>query len=88
MTTVNISKRGEIVIPKKIREQLRLEKAKTVHLAIKNNTLEILPHAPFDVVQSAKKRAERLHLDTEKIVMGSNLYDKIFEEKWTHVPGR
>ena len=86
MMQLNISKRGEIVTPKKIREHLGISHARTVVVDIKDDALELRPS--IDVVKLAAERAKRIHLDVSKITMGNDLYDEEFGKKWTHVPRR
>lgn len=83
---IPISKRGEIVIPKKIREHLGISHARTVVVDIKDDALELRP--AIDVVKLAAERAKRIHLDVSKIKMGNDFYEEEFDKKWAHVSRR
>ena len=83
---LNISKRGEIVIPKKIREHLGITHARTVVVDIKDDALELRP--AIDVVKLAAERAKRIQLDVSKIKMGNDFYEEEFDKKWAHVSRR
>jgi len=74
MIQLKLSARGEIVIPKKIREHLGLRK--TVILTIKDDMIELRP--PIDVAKRAEERAKKYRADTSKWVMGDELYEQEF----------
>jgi AbrB family looped-hinge helix DNA binding protein len=89
MMQLNISKKGEIVIPKKIREHLGLMHAKTVVIELKGDIVQIRPRANSeDIIARWEERAKRMNIDVSKWTMGNDLYEEEFGKKWSHVSRR
>ena len=87
MVTVSMSKRGEIVIPKKIRERLGLKRAVT--LSVKNDMIEILPQNSAESISARWERlAKSVNADPKTWIMGDALYEEEFDKEWKRVSGR
>lgn len=80
MLKTQASARGEIVIPKHIREELGITKDTVLFLEVKGKTLEIRA-GPKDPIKVLEECAKRANLDPSKIVHGDQLYEGIFSEK-------
>jgi len=77
MIKLTVGTRGEIVIPKKIRESLGIVRGRSVMLSIKDHAVEVRP-AEIDAIATMEARAKRLHVDVSKIRMGNDLYREVF----------
>ena len=75
MMQVPISKRGEIVIPKKIREQLGFHTSAT--LVIRKGVVELTPQDD-DLVKECEVRAKKYHANVKDWVYGNRLYEEEF----------
>ena len=81
MLQLKLGTKGELVIPKKIRDQLGFSRYKRVLLEIKEEG--VLLRAPAtDVVKRCRDRAKKIHADVSKWKMGDELYEEVFD-----VPG-
>jgi AbrB family looped-hinge helix DNA binding protein len=78
MMHLKMSARGEIVIPKKIREYLGLSPQKSVVLEIKDDSVLLRPSADEELMKRWEARAKRLNIDTSHWVMGDKLYEEGF----------
>jgi AbrB family looped-hinge helix DNA binding protein len=77
MIQLKLGTKGEIIIPKKIREAIGLTKENKVILEIKGKTLIL--HAPeVDIVKKWEERAKRVNLDPKKLIYGDKLYEEVF----------
>lgn len=77
MLKLKLGTKGEIVIPKKIREYLGLFRDKSVTIEIKGKSVVINPMSG-DVVKECEEMAKEYNLDHKKLVYGDKLYEKIF----------
>lgn len=77
MMQLNISPKGEIVIPKKIRETFGLLHANKITLEVKGNFL-ILKPINFDLVKQWEANAKKYNLDVNTLIYGDKLYEEIF----------
>jgi AbrB family looped-hinge helix DNA binding protein len=77
MMQLKLSAKGEIVIPKKIREQLGLIRSRIVILDVKDSVVSLRP-ARQSIARKWAERAKKLKIDTSKWVLG----DKLYEEGW------
>lgn len=77
MFKTQVSARGEIVIPKHIREELGITRNTIVFLELNGKTLELRagPQDPIKVLEDCAKRA---NVDVSKWVMGDKLYEEVF----------
>ena len=79
MMQLKIGSKGEIVIPKKIREQLGLIKKRTIVLEVKDKIISL--HAASegeDIVKEWERRAKKYHLKSSDLLYGDKLYEEIF----------
>lgn len=73
---LSMSARGEIVIPKKIREQLGFAPGRMVLLTVSDNEIELKPIAQKSIARKWAERAKRLNLKSSGIIHGDALYEK------------
>ena len=77
MLQTTISARGEIVIPKPVRDYLGLTKNRKVIIDVKGKTLRItLPET--DIVRRWEERAKRVRADVSTWAYGDRLYEEEF----------
>lgn len=77
MMQLKLGAKGELVIPKKIREQLGLIKDKKVILEVKDKIIHI--HAPQeDIAKKCEERAKRYNLHIKDIIYGDRIYEEVF----------
>ena len=74
---LSIGTKGEVVIPKKIREQLGLARQRTVFADVKGKSLIITP-VREDIADVWERRAKQLKIDASKWKLGDELYEEIF----------
>lgn len=74
---LKIGTRGEIVIPKKIRESMGFERDKIILLEMKDKIIQ-LHQAETDIVKECEERAKRANVDVSKWIYGDKLYEEIF----------
>ena len=75
---IKMGSRGQLVIPKVVRESLGLQENKYITLEVKDNTLEIRK-LDEGVVDRWKKIAETEGFDVSKeLVYGDRLYEELF----------
>jgi AbrB family looped-hinge helix DNA binding protein len=74
---VNVGKRGEIVIPKRIRETLGITPGGTVNVIESTRSISIIP-TDDDIVRKARERARKLSIDVKKLRVGNRLYEELF----------
>ena len=77
MMQLSIGAKGELVIPKKIRESLGLTRDRKVILEMEGKTIK-LKVADEDIVKIWEERAKRCNLDLKKLVYGDKLYEEVF----------
>ena len=75
---VRLGKKGQLVIPKVVRESIGLVEENDVILEVKEKSVVIMPFRMEDVVQRAKEIAKKLGGDTSKWVYGDKLYEEVF----------
>lgn len=75
---VRLGKKGQIVIPKVIRESVGLIEETDVVLEVKEKAIEIKPFPEEDLVKKARERAKKYGGDTSKWVYGDKLYEEEF----------
>ncbi len=79
MMQLNIGSKGEIVIPKKIREQFGLVKQRKVMLEIKDKIICIHPSfGEEDTIKKCEERAKKYNLKASDLIYGDKLYEEIF----------
>ncbi len=77
MMQLKLSPKGEVVIPKKIRETLGLVNAEKIILEVKDGVLILRP-LDFDIVKKWAAEAKKHNLDVSKLIYGDRLYEEIF----------
>ena len=83
MMQLNISQRGEVVIPKKIRDQLGFSRQQKLLLVVNNNEVVLRPaRSDEEIIRRWGERARQLNLDVSKWVYGDRLYEEGFAEEW------
>lgn len=83
MMQLSISSRGEVVIPKKVREHLGLVPERKILLEVKGKSVVIRPAlSGEDLIRKWEERARRLNIDVSKWVLGDRLYEEEFGRKW------
>ena len=78
MMQVTMSSKGEIVIPKKIREYLGLIKERSVILEVKDKVIYIHQSPNKDIAKEWKEKAKKENVDTSKWIYGDKLYEWVF----------
>jgi len=74
---VKIGSKGEIVIPKKIRETMGLERNKKVILELKDKEIT-LKSAGEDIAKLWEEIATKEKVNTSKWIYGDKLYEEVF----------
>lgn len=77
MFKLRLGRKGEIVIPKKIRESLGFLRDRPVVLTIKEKSA-VLSVMQEDIVQKWGERAKKNHQDVSKWLFGDKLYEEEF----------
>lgn len=75
---VRLSSKGQIVIPKVIRESIGLEEKSDAIMEVKGNTIEIRAFPDEDIVQKARERAKKHGGNVTNWVYGDRLYEEVF----------
>jgi AbrB family looped-hinge helix DNA binding protein len=76
---VKLGNKGQLVIPKVVRERLGLKENADALLEVKENLIEIRPLPSGDLVQRSRERAKKYGGDIKKQgwVYGDRLYEKV-----------
>ena len=77
MLKLKLGSKGEILIPKKIREQLGFTRNKTIILEIKEKSVE-LKTSDDNIAKKWEERAKKYKVDTSKLIYGDKLYEDVF----------
>ena len=77
MMQLKIGSKGELVIPKKIREHLGILKDRIVILELDGKAVKISAGTQ-DVVSRWAEQAKKMRIDMKNIVYGDKLYEEIF----------
>lgn len=77
MLKLKLGTKGELIIPKKIRDQLGLSRDRTIILDVKEKSAEIKV-ATEDLIQKWEERAKKHSLDVSKWIHGDKLYEDVF----------
>ena len=75
---LKLGSKGEIVIPKKIREQLSLSRESTVILEIKDKDV-ILKTSSENTLEKWEERAKKYNQKVSKWIYGDRLYEDVFK---------
>ena len=79
---VKLGDKGQLVIPKVVRESVGLKTNGSAILEVRDNVSEIRPFSGEDLVQRSKERAMKFGGDIRK--QGWVFGDKLYEEVLTH----
>ena len=83
MMKLRLGAKGEIVIPKKIRDTLGFHRKQEVVLTVKEGKVEIAPARGEDIVQKWAELARKYGKNVSKEVLyGDKLYEEIFGRKY------
>ncbi len=77
MMQLTMGKKGEIVIPKKIRDQMGFSQERMVILDMKEKTI-ILRLPVEDIVKQCEEVAKKAKADVSKWIYGDKLYEEVF----------
>ncbi len=77
MMQLTIGTKGEIVIPKKMREYIGLSPGKKIIADIKEKTI-FLRQPEEDIAKKWEERAKQAKVDVSKWVYGDKLYEEVF----------
>ncbi|MGQ9468984.1 MAG: AbrB/MazE/SpoVT family DNA-binding domain-containing protein [Nitrososphaerales archaeon] len=77
---VKLGEKGQLVIPKVVRESVGLREDRPAILEVKEKRIEIRPFPDEDLVKKAKERAKRHGGDLKKLgwIYGDKLYEEAF----------
>jgi len=77
---VKLGEKGQLVIPKVVRESVGLRENKPAILEVKEKRIEIRPFPDEDLVKKAKERAKKYGGDLKKLgwIYGDKLYEEVF----------
>ena len=75
---VKLGEKGQLVIPKVIRESIGLRENTAAILEVKDKKVEIKPFHDVNILEKAKERARKHGGDTSKWVYGDRLYEEEF----------
>ena len=77
---VRLGDKGQLVIPKVVRESIGLKVNGSALLEVKENVIEIRPLSSEDLVQRSRERAKKYGGDIRKLgwVYGDKLYEEVF----------
>ena len=71
--------RGQIVIPKVIRDNLGMNVNKTIFLEVDNKDVKIISSDKTDIVSSWKEISQKEGCNvSKKLIYGDNLYEEVF----------
>lgn len=76
MMQLKLSAKGELVIPKKIREQMGFVPGRMVLLTFADNGLALRPAMHTSIAKKWAERAKRLKLKSSDIIHGDALYEE------------
>jgi len=77
---VKLGEKGQLVIPKVVRESVGLRENKPAILEVKEKRIEIRPFLEEDLVKKAKERVKKYGGDLKKLgwIYGDKLYEEVF----------
>ncbi|MBI2175735.1 AbrB/MazE/SpoVT family DNA-binding domain-containing protein [Candidatus Woesearchaeota archaeon] len=79
---VKLGGKGQLVIPKVVRESIGLKENSQALLEVKEKTVEIRPLSADDIVERAREMARKHGGNVSKWVYGDRLYDEEFGKKY------
>lgn len=79
---VKLGGKGQLVIPKIVRESIGLRENGQAILEVKENAVEIKPLKDYEIVKKMAERAKKHGGDTSKWIYGDKLYEEEFGKKY------
>ncbi len=76
MMQLKMSPKGEVVIPKKIREQLGLLAGRNILLTVQDKEVVLKPVVQQSIIRKWAERAKEINLKSSEIVHGNDLYEQ------------
>ncbi len=75
---VKLTSKGQVLIPKVVRESVGLKENKPAILEVKDDSVVIRPAAEGDLLARARERARRHGGNVSKWIYGDRLYEEVF----------
>ena len=79
---VKLGGKGQLVIPKVVRESIGLRENSEALLEVKERKIEIYSISAKELVRRMKERAKKHGGDTSKWIYGDRLYEEEFGKKY------
>ncbi|MEM2897495.1 MAG: AbrB/MazE/SpoVT family DNA-binding domain-containing protein [Candidatus Bathyarchaeia archaeon] len=78
---VKLGEKGQLVIPKVVRESVGLRTNSQAILEVKEKKIEIMPFPEENLVDKARNRAKKYGGDLRKLgwIYGDKLYEEVFD---------
>ena len=84
---VKLGGKGQLVIPKVVRESVGLRENSTALLEVKERKIEISSISPKELVRRMEERAKKHGGDISKWIYGDRLYEEEFGKKYSKFGG-
>ena len=80
---VKLGSKGQLVIPKIVRDSIGLRENESALLEVKEGAVEIRPLSGEDLVSKSRERANRHGGDIKKLgwIYGDKLYEEVFSSR-------
>ena len=75
---VKLGGKGQVVIPKVVRDSIGLRENSAAIMEVKDKKIEISPFSKKEFFREIEERVKRSGADTSKWVMGDDLYEEEF----------
>jgi AbrB family looped-hinge helix DNA binding protein len=75
---IKVGSKGQVVIPKIIRESIGIKEEGEVVMEVKEKSIEIRPLPKEDLVETWRERANKHGDDVSQWIYGDHLYEEIF----------
>ncbi|MBI2144415.1 AbrB/MazE/SpoVT family DNA-binding domain-containing protein [Candidatus Woesearchaeota archaeon] len=79
---VKLGGKGQVVIPKIVRESIGLRENSTALLEVKEKKVEIRPLSAEDIVEKASEMARKYGGNVSKWIFGDRLYEEEFGKSY------
>ncbi|MBI2126702.1 MAG: AbrB/MazE/SpoVT family DNA-binding domain-containing protein [Thaumarchaeota archaeon] len=76
---VKLGDKGQVVIPKVVRESVGLSRNGLAIVEVKEKEIAIRPLKVENIVEDMRERAKRYGIDVSKLVYGDKLYEEEFK---------
>lgn len=84
---VKLGSKGQLVIPKVVRESIGLRENGQAILEVKERKIEISTISPKELIRRMEERAKKHGGDTSKWIYGDRLYEEEFGKKYSRLGG-